>query len=317
MSQSPLRVLVVGTGSIGTRHAENLRALNVQVDQIGWRQSSVEDVASRLDAVDAAVIATATDVRLPLIEVCAAANIPVYVEKPLAFSLAQIATISDVAAPIASRSMLGYMMRYHPAFRILAGADLLDVFSFGLSIGSDVTQWRANWRFSQSYAARPDGGGVLLDLCHEIDMALCLVPDLAVQAVDSLGHVDFPGVDMASRIRLISAKGVAGAVAMDYLTPQLHRRTILHGSARMHDFDFAAQRYTVTNSAGPRQIDAPIARNAMFVDAMRDFLALVRGHAVSDVEHLPRLDLCLPSARLVARAWAARTFVGTINKELT
>jgi predicted dehydrogenase len=311
------RVLVIGAGSIGMRHAENLTQLGAMVQSLSWRQSSVSDVSTRLASVDAAVIATATDIRLPLIAACAAARKPVYVEKPLAFAPEEVAAIAEVAAPIADRSMLGYMMRYHPAFRVLAQADLSDVFHFHLTIGHDVTQWRTNWRFSDSYAARGMGGGVLLDLCHELDMAACLFPGLSVRAVDSLGHAAYPGVDIASRISLVSPKGPTGDVAMDYLTPKLHRRTTLHGSDRMHDFDFAAQSYGVTDASGARLIAAPLERNVMFLDAMRDFLALVQGHRVSRVEHLPRLDLCLPSALLVAEAWAARTFIGTIQKELS
>jgi hypothetical protein len=48
---------------------------------------------------------------------------------------------------------------------------------------------------------------------------------------------------------------------------------------------------------------------------MRDFLHLVAGRAVSDVEHLPRLDLCASSCRAIARAWAARRFTGRIAGE--
>jgi predicted dehydrogenase len=311
-----LTVLVIGAGSIGRRHHDNLTALGAQSELIGWRGFSAEALAARLRAgVDAVVIATATNVRLPLIGICAAAGVPIYVEKPLAFRPADIEAITLVAAPVAPRSMLGLMMRYHPAFRVLAAADLSDVFQFGLSIGHDVTQWRANWRFSESYAARADGGGVLLDLCHEIDMAACLLPGLAVRAVESLGHPDFPGVDMASQISL-GRTGVSGEVAMDYLTPRLHRRCILRGTERMHDFDFAAQHYIVTDALGPVQLDKPLDRNEMFLAIMRDFLALVAGHPVSDVEHLPRLDRCIPSARLVADAWAARHFIGQTTKEI-
>lgn len=311
-----LTVLVVGAGSIGRRHHDNLTTLGARAELIGWRGFSVEALADRLLAgVDAVVIATATDVRLPLIDVCSAAGVPVYVEKPLAFRPEDVAAIAAIAAPVAHRSMLGLMMRYHPAFRTLAQTDLSDVFQFSLSIGHDVTQWRANWRFSESYAARADGGGVLLDLCHEIDMAACLMPGLAVRAVESLGHPAYPGVDMASRISL-GRTAVSGEVAMDYLTPKLHRRCILRGTDRMHDFDFSAQRYLVTDAQGPRTIDKPLDRNDMFLAAMRDFLALVAGRPVSDVEHLPRLDLCLPSARLVADAWASRHFIGQTTKEI-
>lgn len=316
MAAGGLRVVVVGAGSIGQRHRENLTALGAKAELIGWRGSSAEALADRLRAgADAVVIATATDVRLPLIEVCAAFGMPTYIEKPLAFQSADVEAIARIAAPMAARSMLGLMMRYHPAFRALAAADLSDVFQFSFSIGHDVTQWRANWRFSESYAARPMGGGVLLDLCHEIDMAACLFPGLAVRSVESLGHPVFPGVDMASRISL-SRPGLSGEVAMDYLTPKLHRRCILRGSERMHDFNFADQHYLMTTVSGPVNLNKPLDRNEMFLDAMRDFLALVAGTRLSDVDHLPRLDRCLSSARLVAEAWAARVFTGEITKDI-
>ena len=84
----------------------------------------------------------------------------------------------------------------------------------------------------------------------------------------------------------------------------------------MQDFDFASQTYRVTDPAGPRLLDLPLERNAMFLDAMRDFLGLAFGGAASGNPMMPRLDLCLPSARLVAGAWSQRQFVGQITKEI-
>ncbi|MFZ1469858.1 MAG: hypothetical protein WAT09_12910 [Paracoccaceae bacterium] len=310
-----MRVLVIGSGSIGRRHHDNLGTLGVESQLLSWRETGLAGAEAAMAQADAVVVATATDVRLPVIAAAADRGLPIYVEKPLAFQAAEVEAIAKVAAPVAARSMLGLMMRYHPGFRALAQADLSDVFQFALSIGHDVTQWRQNWRFSDSYAARALGGGVLLDLCHELDMAGCLFPGLAVGSVESLGHPGFPGVDFASRISL-AAGGLVGDVSMDYLTPGLHRRAHLRGAERMYDFDFAAQSYQVIEGGGVRVLDLPLERNAMFLNAMRDFMALVAGHTVSAVEHLPRLDLCLPSARLVAQAWAARRFVGQITKEI-
>lgn len=310
-----MRVLVIGSGSIGRRHHGNLQALGASARLVSWREAGLGGALAALDGAEAVVIATATDIRLPLVEAASALGLPMYVEKPLAFRPEEVEAIAEAAAPVAERSMLGYMMRYHPAVRALAAADLSDVFQFALSIGHDVTQWRADWRFSQSYAARAEGGGVLLDLCHELDLAACLFPGLEVTRVESLGHPAYPGVDVASRISLRSQSAV-GDVSMDYLTPKLHRRTLLRGMERMHDFDFAAQCYRVTESSGPQDLPLQLERNTMFLDAMRDFLALAFGRALSGNPLMPRLDLCLPSARLVAQAWAMRGFVGEIIKEI-
>ena len=119
MTSSGLRILVVGAGSIGRRHHDNLVSLGARPELIAWRGFSAGALAGRLRAgADAVVIATATDIRLPLIEVCADAGVPIYVEKPLAFRPEDVAAIAMIAAPVADRSMLGVMMRYHPAFRV-------------------------------------------------------------------------------------------------------------------------------------------------------------------------------------------------------
>jgi predicted dehydrogenase len=310
-----MRVLVIGSGSIGRRHHDNLQTLGASSRLVSWRAEGLGGALAAMTDAEAVVIATATDIRLRLIQAAAARGLPMYIEKPLAFRPEEVEAIAEVAAPVAQRSLLGLMLRYHPAVRALAGMDLSDTFQFALTIGHDVTQWRQNWRFSESYAAKGEGGGVLLDLCHELDLAACLFPGLEVTQVESLGHPAFPGVDFASRISL-RRQGLVGDVSMDYLTPLLHRRTTLRGTDRMHDFDFAAQVYRVTEPSGPRLLDLPLERNAMFLDAMRDFLALAFGGSLSGNPMMPRLDLCLPSARLVADAWSMRTFIGAITKEI-
>lgn len=309
------KILVAGAGSIGRRHAENLAALGAEVTLRGWRGWGLTGLEADLAGHDALVVATATDLRLPLIEIAARMGKPLFIEKPLAFQRAELEAIAEATQAVADRSMLGYMMRYHPAFRVLAQADLSDIFQFSLTIGHDVTQWRQNWRFSESYAARAEGGGVLLDLCHELDMAACLFPGLAPVMVEAQGHAAYPGVDVASRISLRNTQ-VTGEVTMDYLTPKMHRQAILRGTRARHHFDYVAQDYRSETFDGVTQHDRPLERNAMFMAISRDFLALVEGRATSDVEHLPRLDLALPSARLVADCWQARSFIGTIDKEL-
>lgn len=310
-----MRILVIGAGSIGRRHAANLETLGASVTHLGWRATSVADVARRMAGFDGAVIATATDIRLPLITACADANVPFYCEKPLAFRPEDVSAIAVVAAAVADRSMVGFMMRYHAGFRALAGLDLSDAFRFALTIGHDVTQWRAGWRFSESYAARADGGGVLLDLCHEIDMAACLLGAVTPLAVQSVGHAAYPGVDVATHLSLQSAAG-SGSVAMDYLCPRLVRRTMIDTPQLSADLDLAAGTLRVSNSAGTQMRDVTQDRNAMFVGAMRDWLALVAGHPVSANPHLPRLDRAMPVCDLIAAAWQKRRFTGLVTRDI-
>ncbi len=305
---------VIGAGSVGRRHHENLCSLGVRSDLLSWR--GFDAAAFRARRADAVVIATATPVRLPLVQLCRDLGLPFYIEKPLSQDAATVDQILSLAGPLAARSMVGFMMRYHPAFRTLAQRDLSTVYDAAFGIGHDVRQWRRNWSFAASYAAQPQGGGVLLDLCHELDMACTLLPDMEPGEVTCLGHAAFPGVDFATRIALAGA-GRLGTVAMDYLSPVSFRRIMLRGTGIAADFDLIAGRYVLHDGRGVQDLSFPFERNEMFLAAMRDFLHLVAGRPVSDVEHLPRLDLVAGSCRTIARAWGARRFAGRIEGDYT
>lgn len=310
------RVAVIGAGSIGRRHAANLAALGATVEHIGWRAFDAATFAARRD-LDAVVIATATQIRLDLIALSARMGLPFYVEKPLTWSMAELEAIHAAAAPVTARSMVGFMMRYHPALVELAREDLSDIYAFHFEIGHDVRQWRTNWRFGESYAALPQGGGVLLDLSHEIDIAATLFPGLALSAVDSLGHAEFPGVDFSTTLQLAAPGGPVGSVRMDYLSPVFVRRAVLRGLNRLIEIDFLAPAVSFITPEGSTRRDYAFERNDMFLAAMRDFLALVGQGAEAPVSpQAPLLARTLPTDRLVAEAWGRRSFRGAVALDM-
>lgn len=304
---------IIGQGSIGRRHRDNLTALGRETRVLSWRAKAPGDLEALLNGASGAVIATATDIRLELVEACAARNIPVYIEKPLAFRVADLEALLQAARPIAARSVAGYMMRYHPAFLAQIEAPVAQPYGFALEIGHDVRQWRANWRFGDSYAARAEGGGVLLDLCHELDMAHVLFPQMNLLSVESIGHADFPGVDFATRIMLGAEGGPVGSVAMDYLAPAGLRRMGLRGRDQVVDLDLLALEERRSDGGDPVLRRWDFERNDMFLGIMGDFIALAEGGTLSDNPLLPRLDRVEGSARLIASAWEARRFNGMIE----
>ena len=304
-------IVVIGAGSIGRRHAGNLGSLGAKAELVPWRSFSRAALAAR-DDVAGMVIATETPIRLDLIRLCAEMGWPFYAEKPLAWRADQVAAIHDAAAPVAARSMVGFMMRYHPVLRALAAMDLAGVFRFHAEIGHDVRQWRSNWRFADSYAARAEGGGVLLDLSHEVDLMLALFPGLRLHDARSLGHAGFPGVDFATSLHLSAPDGAAGTVAMDYISPVFVRRLELSSISARIEADFQAATLAVVTPAGRHEQVFSFDRNDMFLAAMRDFLALAAGVALPDDPLRPRFDQMRTSSDLIAAAWEARGFAGQV-----
>jgi predicted dehydrogenase len=309
------KILVIGAGSIGRRHAGNLAALGAEAELLPWRSFDATATAARGD-VAGIVIATETPIRLDLIRLAAEKNWPFYAEKPLAWHPDQVAAIHAAAAPVAARSMIGFMMRYHPVLRALAALDLSGVFRFHAEIGHDVRQWRANWRFADSYAAKPEGGGVLLDLCHELDLMQALLPGLALCDARSLGHATFPGVDFATHLHLTAPNGAAGSVAMDYLSPVFIRRLTLTGTAGRVEADFQAARLIQHSATGTTEQSFSFERNDMFLAATRDFLALAAGADLPADPLRPRFDQMRATNDLIAAAWQARRFTGQIAQDM-
>ncbi len=322
-----LNIPVIGAGSIGTRHHNNLLALGCASERVSFRSAGIEGVASLLQqhSVDGLVIATATPVREEIIRVCAAHNVPMYIEKPLAFTMQQLQGIYDCcSAELASRSMVGFMMRYHPLLHRALAHNLNDIYRFELEIGHDVTQWRQNWRFADSYAANPNGGGVLLDLCHELDLAKVLFPQVELSAVDSIGHKDYPEVDFATTISLAATCGLQGRVSMDYLAPVSTRKIRLYGINSIVEIDLGALSYCEykADEASGKSETLSFDRNEMFMDAMRDFIALLAGDtgaaSLSLKENLlPRLDTARENCELIASAWQQRQFTGQLSHQIT
>lgn len=313
MVTSPLTgvVLVVGAGSIGQRHAANLAALGAQVELLPWRQFNASELAHRND-IAALVIATATPIRLELIQLCGGRGWPFYAEKPLAWRPDQLAAIEAAARPVAESSMVGFMLRYHPAMRAVAALDLSDLYRFEAEIGHDVRQWRSNWRFSSSYAAAAEGGGVLLDLSHELDLVSALFPGLCVQDVSCLGHDRFPGVDFATSLQLTTATGAAGTVALDYLAPMPVRRLMLCGTNRRIEVDLLSGELSERSAAGEAHQSFTVERNELFLSAMAEFLQLAAGETLPADPLRPVFARMGASSQLIVAAWQRRLFSGTV-----
>ena len=310
---------VIGSGSIGRRHFANLKTMGKSTELLSWRRFGAQGITQKLASHignAAVIIATATDIRAELVAICAANHAPMYIEKPLAFTRAEFDKIYSINADLQKRSIVGFMLRYHPLTDFLVNLPPQSFFRLQLEIGHDVRQWRENWRFAESYAARAQGGGVLLDLCHEIDLIGLIRPDLTLRDVTSIGHAAFAGVDIATSLSLVSNDGATGTVSMDYLSPVLQRGGSLTGIAQNVAFDYVKNSATVTTPDSVKEHRFTLKRNGMFKNIMRDFVTIAEDTGGSTHNTLPRMDRVKTSCAQIVDAWERREFIGTREVDL-
>ncbi len=234
-----MKLLIAGLGSIGRRHVRTLKALEPGARIAVWRhdRSSVlpEEMKPLVEAVvfsaeealawrpEAAVIANPAPMHavaaLPFIE----NRIPVLIEKPLAATREDAERLHRAAAQHRAPVLVGYTLRFHPHLRKMRDAIRSGAIGRLLNLQAHVGQYLPDWRKEQDYrhgvTARKDlGGGVLLELSHEIDYARWLMGEVeAVTAVTGrLGDLEIDVEDTAE-ITMRFASGAVGHIHLDML----------------------------------------------------------------------------------------------------
>lgn len=133
---------------------------------------------------DFAIISNPTGLHVKTALALANAGIPFLMEKPVSDRLDELdrlqKTVSAKDLPVA----VGFQLRHHPGYKQLL--QLIDAGEIGrpLNLQGYVGQYLPGWRpsddYRQSYSARKElGGGVILDLCHEIDIATSILGEVA------------------------------------------------------------------------------------------------------------------------------------------
>lgn|SRR3990167_2842161 len=172
------QVVVIGYGSIGSRHAAvlsrygcNVSVVTTQEIQHYLRYDVIEKALEN-NAVDAIIIANPTYLHYETLQKIAALNFKktILIEKPL-FSQVEKFENDD-----AKNIYVGYNLRFHELFQhvknLLRDDELV---SFSAQVGSYLPNWRKNSDYRRSYSAKKEyGGGVLRDLSHELDYVVWL-----------------------------------------------------------------------------------------------------------------------------------------------
>jgi len=168
-----MRVLIIGFGSIGIKHARSLSDLGQDVAVVSRRAVDWPKVYGSIPqaitdwAPHYVVIASRTSEHWADINALIACRFAgtVLVEKPV------FDRQLDFPENNFSAVFIGYNLRLHPL--LIRMKDVLSqatVFAVHAYVGSDLAQWRPQIDYRDSNSARrKEGGGVLRDLSHELD----------------------------------------------------------------------------------------------------------------------------------------------------
>lgn len=254
--------LVVGLGSIGVRHQAVLSESGMTVRTVS-RRVGHGDYCSIAEALGVSeptyvVIATETEQHCRSLQELVDAGFAgrVLLEKPYADRVVEPVSHQFVALGI------GYHFRFHPAVRAFRSA-LGDskVLSAQVRVGSYLPDWRPG-RDYRGTASAGRGGGVLLDLSHELDLVRWLLGPGNVQygVTGRSGTLDIENEDRAAGTIHLAGGGVV-TVEMNYLDQVPNRTFVTTTSEATLILDLVAGCCTINGSIIH---DAPVGRDEVY-----------------------------------------------------
>lgn len=201
-----MKVLIIGLGSIAKKHVSALREVDVQVEIYALRHNSecttvdgVINIFTKEDAAkinaDFAIISNPTSEHLATIKWLSQLNTPLFIEKPIfdkLIELPNISVLTYVACNLRFLDCLQWVKNNIGAKRVN------EVNSY---CGSYLPDWRIGVDWRKSYSANKEmGGGVHIDLIHEIDYLYWIFgkPKSVQKTFKNRSSLDISAIDYAN-----------------------------------------------------------------------------------------------------------------------
>jgi predicted dehydrogenase len=177
---------VVGNGSIGKRHIQNLLSISNYNIIISTKQRKPKSLNKKrcifVKSLNEGLqynpsIGFVTNVSSEHIQtslLLAKAGCHIFIEKPLSNSLKETEKLLNMVKKEKLVTLMGCNLRFHSCIKkiksLIEQKTIGEIISVKSECGTYLPEWHPNENYSMSYAARDDlGGGVVLTCIHEID----------------------------------------------------------------------------------------------------------------------------------------------------
>jgi predicted dehydrogenase len=286
------RVLIVGLGSIGKRHLQIIRELypKIKITILRHRECINYD-NNKLDAVDCvtsveealkfqpdvAIIATPSTKHIGISNKLARAGVHLLIEKPISEKSDGVQSLINFCHESKIVLMTAYNLRFLPSLLEFRRQFQCGIAGKALSVSIEVGQYLPNWRPDNDYsktvsAKKSMGGGVLLELSHEIDYMLWIfgsvewvkscvsrqsslkldvedTVDSIIRLKDSKGnqiiatlHMDFIRQDNTRKCTIVGDKGTlkwnANSGKVKFFSKQKQKWEVVHASVQDRNYTY-------------------------------------------------------------------------------
>jgi len=310
------KIVVIGLGSIGTRHFNNLKTLGFQdIVLVSSKRSKPKEwegheVFSTLEKALQAHHYTHAFVCSPtashvaqLKELVQSGVSKIYLEKPISHNLDELEQF-NTASTQGVQILVGYDLHFDPGLtkvrELLKDNMVGKIYAANAFVGQYLPDWRPYEDHRKGMSASVEhGGGVMLDLIHEFDYLIWLLG--SVQSVSAI-YQENPELEIETEdvadVLIKFDSGATGTIHLDYHQRVLIRNCVFTGALGTIKWDLAARTVTLTQ-ADKQEVRFDFSnfeRNDRYLEIAKAFMKAESDDRICTFEHgLESLQLVVAS----------------------
>ncbi len=183
-----MKVLIIGLGSIALKHIDAIKKINSKSKIYALRSiknsRNIHDIKNLYNIsevpgdIDFILISNPTSLHAETILNVISLKKPLFIEKPVFDTLVNNEKILGLINSNNIYTYVGCNLRFHPALAYLKNYlnnSFPKINEVNIYCGSYLPSWRPNEDYRNSYSSKKKlGGGVHLDLIHELDYSIWL-----------------------------------------------------------------------------------------------------------------------------------------------
>ena len=230
-----MNALVVGNGSIGKRHIQNLLSISNYNIVISTKQrkptslnkkrcifvKSLNEGLQHNPSIGFVTNVSSEHIKTSLL--LAKAGCHIFIEKPLSNSLKDIEKLLNIVKKEKLVTLMGCNLRFHSCIKkiksLIEQKTIGTIISVKSECGTYLPDWHPSENYSMNYAARDDlGGGVVLTCIHEIDYLYWFFGEIkeVFSITGKFSDLKIKSSDL-SAIILKFKNNIVGEIHLDYL----------------------------------------------------------------------------------------------------
>ncbi len=279
-----MKILFFGLGSIGERHAKILQK-NFKHELVAFRHQKKTKNTLGIPEIytwdevenfqpDVVFITNPTSEHVKTAIRCAALGAHIFMEKPLSNRPDGLDKLEKEIVQNRTAFYTAYCLRFHPVIqeikKLLAKKK---VYYARVVCSSYLPQWRPLQRHKENYSALwKFGGGVFLDISHELDYVEYLFGPITsmIGQLDKLADVTVDVEDVAD-IVTTQKSGARVNIHLDYISPLPERTIKIAVEGGYIAGDLLTGQITVSTGKAVKQMKVKIDKEKMFKDQLNYF----------------------------------------------